>query len=199
MGRMRAWLLMHARYLRAVARHKWFVLVAGYGRVPLWRLVIHDWSKFTPTEWGAYARAFYGAPKTKTGKPEGNIAFDYAWLHHQRLNPHHWQAWLRMDYDTNRCVDQDMMFEDSGNVYYLDEGTRQRVSEADRASVYALPMPQVYAEEMLADWRGANRAYGDTPLTEWYRKTKQARILHPATQRYIEYQLGWLAGQGFIR
>ena len=43
----------HLRYLGYVVRHKWFVFRAGLRTgAPLWRLVIHDWSKFTPAEWG---------------------------------------------------------------------------------------------------------------------------------------------------
>jgi hypothetical protein len=42
-------------------RHKWFVLLAGLKTgAPLWRLIIHDWSKFTPAERGPYVRPFYG-------------------------------------------------------------------------------------------------------------------------------------------
>jgi hypothetical protein len=83
----------HVRYLGYVVRHKWFVLRAGL-RVgaPLWRLVIHDWSKFTLAEWGPYVRTFY------TDRPrEGE--FDRAWLHHQHRNPHHWQHWLLQEDD----------------------------------------------------------------------------------------------------
>lgn len=148
---------MHWRYLRAVLRHKWFVLLAGLGKVPLWRLIIHDWSKFTPAEWGPYANAFYGSGGGKTGKPQGDTAFDRAWLHHQKFNAHHWQYWYLM--------------EDSGKRY-------------------CLPMPSPYREEMVADWRGANRAYGDLTLSDWYRKTKGARELHPETRAWVERELG---------
>ena len=149
---------MHWKYLKAVLRHKWFVLCAGWGRVPLWRLIIHDWQKFTPTEWFPYARAFYGpSSRTKTGKPQGDPAFDFAWLHHQKFGPHHWQYWV--------------MHEDSGKVF-------------------CLPMPPVYREEMLADWRGANRAYGDMTLKEWYTRNAQNRMLHTQTRHWIESQLG---------
>lgn len=48
----------HLRYALYVARHKWFVLLAGRRTgAPLWRLLVHDWSKLTPAEWGAYVEA----------------------------------------------------------------------------------------------------------------------------------------------
>lgn len=54
-------LMPHPRYASYVARHKWFVFRAGrITGAPLWRLLIHDWPKLTPAEWGPYVRSFYG-------------------------------------------------------------------------------------------------------------------------------------------
>ena len=85
-------LLPHLRYLSYVVRHKWFVFRAGLKtRAPLWRLVIHDWSKLTRAEWTPYVRSFYRPDIPRDAK---QAAFDAAWLHHQHRNPHHWQHWL---------------------------------------------------------------------------------------------------------
>lgn len=79
------------QYASYVARHKWFVFRAGLRTgAPLWRLIIHDWSKLTPAEWKPYVDSFYGGERT----PEVREAFDRAWSHHQHNNPHHWQYWL---------------------------------------------------------------------------------------------------------
>jgi hypothetical protein len=84
----------HLRYASYVARHKWFVFRAGLKTgAPLWRLLIHDWSKLTPAEWGPYVRTFYAKEKARAGE------FDKAWLHHQHRNPHHWQHWLLQEDD----------------------------------------------------------------------------------------------------
>lgn len=96
--------MRHLRYARYLVRHKWFVFLAGIQlNVPYWRLVIHDWSKFLPCEWFPYANFFYG-PKPDKSEPDDcryweSVAmhrdpFDYAWLHHQHRNPHHWQHWV---------------------------------------------------------------------------------------------------------
>lgn len=82
--------MSHLRYARYLAVHKWFVLIAGLKvGAPLWRLLIHDWSKLTPAEWGPYVRRFYDKERERPGE------FDSAWRHHQEHNPHHWQFWLR--------------------------------------------------------------------------------------------------------
>lgn len=76
------------KYLWLTLKHKWFVLVVGLRiGAPLWRLVIHDWSKFTPSEAPHYGRQFFGS----ADDPEG---FAAAWLHHQNSNPHHWEYWI---------------------------------------------------------------------------------------------------------
>lgn len=80
----------HLRYAVYLARHKWFVLVAGLRTgAPLWRLIVHDWSKLTPAEWGGYVAAFFsGRPRSET-----RDAFELAWNHHVHRNPHHWEHW----------------------------------------------------------------------------------------------------------
>ena len=80
-------------YLLYVLRHKLEVFKAGFEiGVPLHQLVLHDWSKFTPSEFVAYAESFYEADGTKRkGKP--TEAFSYAWNRHQKIQPHHWQFW----------------------------------------------------------------------------------------------------------
>jgi hypothetical protein len=69
-------------------KHKWFVFLAGLRTgAPVWRLVIHDWSKFLPSELWAYDRQFFGAH-------DRPVEFAIAWLRHQNRHPHHWEYWI---------------------------------------------------------------------------------------------------------
>lgn len=160
--------MMHLRYLRSVLRHKWFVFLAciQWG-VPFWSAILHDWDKFLPDEWFAYASYFYGT-KGKRRKVDGTYeritgddpAFDRAWLLHQKRNKHHWQFWT--------------LLEDEGRIR-------------------CLPMPDRARCEMLADWMGAGRAYVPnwTPdeTRRWYEANKHKMQLHPETREWIEWQL----------
>jgi hypothetical protein len=86
----------HLAYLRYIARHKFYVLVAGrHLGVPLWLLLVHDASKFSRAEWFPYAATFYNPDGSRTYTP--TAAFDVAWLHHQHANKHHWQHWLLLN------------------------------------------------------------------------------------------------------
>lgn len=96
------------RYAALTIKHKWYVFLAGAQLgVPVWRLIVHDWSKFSPSELPAYGQEFFGFG--------GGEAFSRAWVHHQNHNPHHWEYWItRSDHrigvsgDANNAVPLEM-------------------------------------------------------------------------------------------
>lgn len=155
----------HLKYLSYVLRHKFFVFQAGLQTgAPLWRLLIHDWSKFLPSEWFPYVRHFYGpvANTPEVGREPWasptKLAFNHAWNLHQKRNRHHWQFWLLT----------------------MDEG-----------STWAMPMPERYAREMVADWMGAGRAItGRWEAAAWYQKNREKIRLHDETRVFVELLLG---------
>ena len=55
----------------------------------------HDKSKYSPEEYEAYDKYFYG----KNRSFAVTQAFKYAWLHHIHNNPHHWQHWVLLNDD----------------------------------------------------------------------------------------------------
>ena len=78
------------QYLLSTIRHKWYVFYAGVfivGDIPLWRLLLHDWTKFLPIEFVNYARYY------KYSNREDKPAFLRAWMHHQKNNKHHPEYW----------------------------------------------------------------------------------------------------------
>lgn len=183
-------------YLRYVLRHKWFVFQAGRELgVPLFNLILHDWDKFLPFMFLAYARYFYhpdGTSKREhTTKEEKD--FLVAWFMHQRRNRHHWQWYLVDDFNTP-ARDRGILVMDSGAMYrvLLDD-------LPEYAIVYSTPeqyspvKPHMMAEsdvrEMLADWMGAGRAVGKPDTAAWFfnqaRQDLFRRVLHPATYQWL--------------
>jgi hypothetical protein len=152
-------MVMHRQYARYVLRHKLFVFLAGlWLHVPLHQLIVHDWSKFLPDEWLAYARYFYGEGSAERRQPrEAKWAFDHAWLRHQHRSPHHWQHWVLRN---------------------------------DDGSTVALPMPERFAREMVADWRGAGRALGMPDTAAWFRRNRGKILLHQNTEALVCRLLG---------
>lgn len=86
-------MIRHWQYLKYVMRHKLYVFQACLKLgVPIWIAIFHDWDKFLPDEWFAYARTFYAPDGSNQYKPDNSFAI--AWLLHQNRNKHHWQYWL---------------------------------------------------------------------------------------------------------
>jgi len=97
--------MKYFKYLKYVLRHKWFVMIACFKVGLYWQGLTHDNSKFLPDEFFPYANFFYGkkdssitTKRNSKGywKPTdtGDKAMDFAWLLHQKRNPHHWQWWI---------------------------------------------------------------------------------------------------------
>ena len=147
---------MYLKFLKSLLWHKWYVFLAGLRTgVPIWRLIVHDWQKFTPQEFGAYARHFFGVDDEYKNNetllafqkygvveaaPFGHFEderFALAWLHHENTAPHHWGFWIA------------------------------------RSGKYRkpLPMPETYVREMVADWMGASKTYtGNWNMSSWLAK-----------------------------
>jgi hypothetical protein len=88
---------MRLRFLKSLLLHKWYVFRGGrmLGGIPLWRLIVHDWSKFGTWEFSRYAANFFG-DYTKSSVDRASISEDFAiaWLHHENFNPHHVGYWI---------------------------------------------------------------------------------------------------------
>ncbi|EFC41377.1 predicted protein [Naegleria gruberi] len=55
------------------------------------QLIIHDWSKFSPSEWFGYLQFNNLATSNNEDLKE------YCFLHHQNRNPHHFEYWITCD------------------------------------------------------------------------------------------------------
>lgn len=88
-----AWL-----HFKNTCKHKWWVFYySWYFGIPF-RGFMHDWSKFTPTEFIESVKFFKGdsSPINEAKKLQG---ISFAWHHHKAHNPHHYEYWTDC-YDT---------------------------------------------------------------------------------------------------
>jgi hypothetical protein len=147
----------HLAYGRYLLRHKWFVLLAcrrtGAG---LWRGLVHDLSKFLPSEWFAYAATFYAADGTSRYAPDEQ--FDAAWLHHQRRNRHHWQYWvLLQDGGREKPLPMPERFVREMVADWMGAGLAQSKKDtrawylANRQNMRLHPLTEARAEQILFD------------------------------------------------
>ena len=149
-------MIKHFKYLWYVIKHKHFVFIECCKLGIPWRGVLHDWHKFSPSEWFPYVEKFYGGVNNKA-------QFKMAWFHHQKYGRHHWQ-W--------HCM------------------------PAIDGSIEAMPMTQNDLLEMMADWKGAGRAQGNTiGSLAFYKSNKDKMILHPDSRQWIESYIGYQRGE----
>lgn len=160
-GKGRSEVKKHWRYLKYVLRHKWYVFLACLEYGLLWRGIKHDWHKFLPDEWGPYSGYDFskGLPKT-TG-----------YIH--ELDPDEVEFNIAMNKHHNR-----------GDHHWEHWLLRNK-----DGSTLALPMPEICAKEMIADWRGAGLAQGRPKTWEWYLLNRDNIQLHRKTRMLIEYEL----------
>ena len=86
------------KHFKTITHHK--VLVAkGCFKVGLYKQgLLHDMSKYSPTEFWVGAKYYQGTRSPNNAERE-DIGYSSAWLHHKGRNKHHYEYWV--DYDFN--------------------------------------------------------------------------------------------------
>ncbi len=154
--------MKYLKYSWYVAKHKWYVFLECCKIGEYWIGIIHDWSKFRPSEFFPYAEHFYGRGKDiATGRDEtgyykptdtGDAAFDFAWFLHVKCNKHHWQYWVL----------------------------------PTEVGVKVLEIPPRYFNEMVADWHGASKAQGrGGEIFDWWQANNHKLQLHLFTRQVL--------------
>ena len=155
----------YLRFLRSLLAHKWFVLQAGRKLgVPLWRLLVHDLSKFSPSEFGRYARWHHGPE-------EGRNKWEWvaAWQHHLHRNSHHPEFYL-------------VSWHGAPDFYQV-----SKVGEVVAECILVLPMPEVCIREMVADWHAASKAYtGSWDIGDWATTNIPKMRMHTETAWLVD-------------
>ena len=97
-------------HLKNVIVHKYWVYVFGrkFG-VGRWQLIMHDMSKFSPTELFESIKYYKGtsSPIPECKKDKG---YSMAWQHHKGRNKHHYEYWTD-NYDSGTtCIPMPMKY-----------------------------------------------------------------------------------------
>lgn len=166
---MQAW-----KHFKTITYHKYLVM-KGCFAVGLYKQgLLHDLSKYTPSEFLIGVRYYQGNRSPNNAEREA-VGYSSAWLHHKGRNKHHYEYWI--DY----CADEGK----SGN------------------GMMPAPMPDRYIVEMFMDRIAASKvyngkAYTDRDALRYYERgaDKMRMFLHPYTRKRLEKLLHMLAEQG---
>ena len=158
------------KHFKTITYHKYLV-AKGCFRVGLYRQgLLHDLSKYSPTEFMAGIRYYQGTRSPNNAERETK-GYSAAWMHHQGRNRHHYEYWI--DYSQEGK-----------------DGIRVPVPMPDRY-IAEMIIDRIAACKV---YQGA--AYTDASPLEYYNKGTVRAPLHPVTRQKLEKMLKMLAQKG---
>lgn len=96
-------------HLHTVNKHRFLVMEMCF-RCGMYRQgLIHDLSKYSPSEFITSVIYFQGYRSPISAEKEA-IGYSKAWFHHKGRNRHHWEYWTDRDSKTNALTSYEMPF-----------------------------------------------------------------------------------------
>ena len=162
------------KHFCTITKHKNLVLV-GCFKVGLYRQgLLHDLSKYSPTEFLVGCKYYKGYMSPNNAEREDK-GYSSAWLHHKGRNKHHMEYWI--DY----AVEKDPGKEHGGMT--------------------GMKMPIRYVAEMFIDRISASKNYQKEKYTdrspiEYFEHGRGHYLIHEDTEALLYYLLKMLAIKG---
>ena len=159
------------QHLKTINHHKWLVM-KGCFKVGLYKQgLLHDLSKYTPTEFLVGCWYYQGNRSPNNAEREAT-GYSQAWLHHKGRNKHHYEYWI--DYSVNP---------EEGIV-----GLKMPVK-------YVVEM---FVDRIAASKTYQGENYKDSHPLEYYEKgaARLGKMIHPETARLLHSLLRMLSDEG---
>jgi hypothetical protein len=155
-------------HLHTVNKHKYLVM-KGCFAVGLYKQgLLHDLSKYSPTEFRQGARYFQGTRSPNAAEREEK-GYSEAWMHHKGRNRHHYEYWTDMS--------------PRSKTYESVPMPRRYLAEmvADRVAACKI-------------YEGEN--YTAESALRYLMRSKEKDLMNPQTRRELEYLLTMLRDDG---
>lgn len=165
---MKAW-----KHFCTITHHKYLVM-KGCFAVGLYRQgLLHDLSKYTPTEFLVGCRYYQGTMSPNNAE-RAKKGYSSAWLHHKGRNRHHMEYWI------------DYGMPEKGETH---------------GGLCGMKMPLCYAVEMYVDRVAASKnyqkeRYTDRSALDYYLNGQKFHVMHEDTKALLELLLYMLAARG---
>ena len=155
-------------HFKTITRHKLLVM-AGCFKVGLYKQgLLHDLSKYTPSEFLIGARYFQGNRSPNSAERDDK-GYSEAWMHHKGRNRHHYEYWTDLNRKTRRYESVPMPRN------YLVEMVMDRIAAC-------------------RTYQGKN--YTPASALNYYLGSMERSLIHPQTQQELEYILTMLRDRG---
>ena len=160
-------------HFTTITKHRWLVRKGCFKAGLYLQGLVHDLSKYSPSEFWVGVKYFQGDRSPNNAEREDK-GYSSAWLHHKGRNKHHYEYWI--DYNSH------------GN-------------KSGESIMVPVPMPDKYIAEMIMDRIAASKVYRGKDYTDadplnYYWQGTQNAPLHDYTRTTLLKYLEMLAEKG---
>ena len=160
---MQAW-----KHFKTITHHKYLVM-QGCFRVGLyWQGLVHDLSKYSPTEFGIGMR-YYQGTRSPNAAERDEKGYSEAWMHHKGRNRHHYEYWTDLNVATGSYESVPMPRK------YLVEMIMDRIAACKT-------------------YQG--KAYTPGSALAYFERSMERNLMHPELKRQLHYLLAMLKEEG---
>ena len=161
---MKAW-----SHFKTITHHK-ILVMQGCFKVGLYKQgLLHDLSKYSPTEFLVGCRYYQGTRSPNAAEREA-LGYSTAWMHHKGRNNHHYEYWTDLDLENRGKMTGVPM-----PPNYVAEMLMDRIAAS-----------KTYLKEN----------YTDASSLEYYNRARERELMHPKTREILEKLLNMLAEEG---
>ena len=153
------------RYFKTLCLHKWYVLQFCFQNHLYWQGIIHDLSKFAPSEFFMNARHYNGKNSpidTLKQLDPYSISYPSSWLHHKGRNKHHPEYWVDRRHNGFYIIQMPYKY------------ALEMICDWEAASKAYSPIHQV-TPQILQDW--------------FNKRMEEGFALHPQTIKFVTKML----------
>ena len=155
-------------HFRTITKHRHKVIAHCAKAGILGQGLLHDLSKYSPTEFMQGAKFSTGTRSPNEGEREA-YGYSKAWLHHKGRNRHHFEYWTDYDPKTKLITPVKMP------LRYVAEMFCDRVAAS-----------KIYRK----------KNYKDSDPLDYFAQAKGRRVIHPETSDFLERLLIMLSEKG---
>lgn len=155
-------------HFRTITRHRHKVMQHCFRAGIPWRGMLHDLSKYSPTEFVPGAK-YYQGTRSPNEKERELFGYSLAWMHHKGRNRHHFEYWCDYNPETklNEPVKMPLKF-----------------------------VVEMFCDRVAAGKIYQGKSYTDRSPLEYFQRGKDRRRIHPETSQMLEKLLTMLAEDG---
>jgi len=152
-----------------ITRHRHMVIRHAFRAGIFWRGLLHDLSKYTPTEFFEGVRNYSDGCKSPNEASRLSKGYSEAWMHHKGRNRHHFEYWTDFNPYEKKVMPVKMP------IVFVKEMFCDRVAAS-----------KIYQKEK----------YSDAHPLEYFYNGRAADHMHPDTAKLLEKLLIMLRDEG---